>query len=185
MVWRDTRAMTLLRGYSERRHKLTESAPLIRLAKPDTGEEEVAAVRTVLASGTLTGGRENIEFEREFAGRHIAAHGVTFASGTVALAAMLLAEGIGPGDEVIVPSMTFISSATSVRHVGATPVFADIDPQSFNLDPSEIARLTTNRTKAVIVVHYAGQPGDLDRIVAACEDNGLLAPQAAPHDGRT
>jgi perosamine synthetase len=180
--------MTLLRGYSERWHKLTGSAPLIRLAKPDTGEEEVAAVRTVLASGTLTGGIENIEFEREFAGRHIAAHGVTFASGTVALAAMLLAEGIGPGDEVIVPSMTFISSATSIRHVGATPVFADIDPQSFNLDPGEIARLTTSRTKAVIVVHYAGQPGELDRIVAACDDNGLLvledAAQAAGADFR-
>jgi len=180
--------MTPLRGCSERWHKLTESAPLIRLAKPDTGEEEVEAVRTVLASGTLTGGRENIEFEREFAGRHIAAHGVTFASGTVALAAMLLAEGIGPGDEVIVPSMTFISSATSVRHVGATPVFADIDPQSFNLDPGEIARLTTSRTKAVIVVHYAGQPGDLDRIVAACDEQGLLiledAAQAAGADFR-
>jgi perosamine synthetase len=154
---------------------LTETEPLIRLAKPDTGEEEVEAVRTVLASGTLTGGMQNIAFEREFADRHFAAHGVTFANGTVALTAMLLTEGIGPGDEVIVPSMTFISSATSVRHVGATPVFADIDPQSFNLDPSEIARLVTNRTKAVIIVHYAGQPGELDQIVMACDDYGLLA----------
>ena len=67
---------------------------------------------------------------------------MTFASGTAALAAMLLAEGIGTGDEVIVPSMTFVSTATCVRHVGATPVFADIDPQSFNLDPGEIARLS-------------------------------------------
>lgn len=154
---------------------MTETEPLIRLAKPDTGEEEVEAVRTVLASGTLTGGMQNIAFEREFADRHFAAHGVTFANGTVALTAMLLTEGIGPGDEVIVPSMTFISSATSVRHVGATPVFADIDPQSFNLDPSEIARLVTNRTKAVIIVHYAGQPGELDQIVMACDDYGLLA----------
>jgi perosamine synthetase len=180
--------MTLLRGCSERWHKLTESAPLIRLAKPDTGEEEVEAVRTVLASGTLTGGMQNMEFEREFADKHIAAHGVTFASGTVALTAMLLTEGIGPGDEVIVPSMTFISSATAVRHVGATPVFADIDPQSFNLDPGEIARLTTSRTKAVIIVHYAGQPGELDQIVKACDDNGLLlledAAQAAGADFR-
>jgi perosamine synthetase len=154
---------------------LTESIPQIRLAKPDIGEEEVEAVRTVFASGTLTGGMENVAFEREFAERHLAAHGVTFASGTVALAAMLLAEGIGPGDEVIVPSMTFISSATSVRHVGATPVLADIDPRSFNLDPSEIARLATSRTKAVIIVHYAGQPGELREIVKACDDYGLLA----------
>jgi perosamine synthetase len=154
---------------------LTESAPQIRLAKPDIGEEEVEAVRAVFASGTLTGGMQNAAFEREFADRHSAAHGVTFASGTVALAAMLLAEGIGPGDEVIVPSMTFISSATAVRHVGATPVFADIDPRSFNLEPSEIARLATSRTKAVIIVHYAGQPGELHEIVKACDDYCLLA----------
>ena len=129
---------------------------------------------TVLASGTLTGGMTERAFEREFADRHFAAHGVTFASGTAGLTAMLLAEGIGPGDEVIVPSMTFISSATSVRHVGATPVFADIDPRSFNLDPREIARLVTDKTKAAIIVHYAGQPGELDQIVKACGDYGLL-----------
>lgn len=165
---------------------MTKSAPQIRLAKPDIGEEEVEAVRAVFASGTLTGGMQNVEFEREFADRHLASHGVTFASGTVALAAMLLAEGIGPGDEVIVPSMTFISSATAVRHVGATPVFADIDPRSFNLDPGEIARLVTSRTRAVIIVHYAGQPGELHEILKACGDYGLVvledAAQAAGAD---
>jgi perosamine synthetase len=154
---------------------LTKSTPQIRLAKPDIGEEEVEPVRAVFASGTLTGGVQDVAFEREFAGRHSAAHGVTFASGTVALTAMLLADGIGPGDEVIVPSMTFISSATAVRHVGATPVFADIDPRSFNLDPGEIARLVTSRTRAVIIVHYAGQPGELHEILKACGDYGLLA----------
>jgi perosamine synthetase len=154
---------------------LTKSTPQIRLAKPDIGEEEIEAVRAVFASGTLTGGMQNVAFEREFAGRHLAAHGVTFASGTVALTAMLLAEGIGPGDEVIVPSMTFISSATAVRHVGATPVFADIDPRSFNLDPGEIVRLVTSRTRAVIIVHYAGQPGELHEILKACGDYSLLA----------
>lgn len=154
---------------------MTESTLQIRLAKLDIGEEEVEAVRAVFASGTLTGGMQNVAFEREFADRHLAAHGVTFASGTVALAAMLLAEGIGPGDEVIVPSMTFISSATAVRHVGATPIFADIDPRSFNLDPGEIARLATTRTRAVIIVHYAGQPGELHEILKACGDYGLLA----------
>ncbi len=87
---------------------------------------------------------------------------------------MLLAEGLGPGDEVIVPSMTFISTATSVRHVGATPVFADIDPRSFNLDPAEVARVVTSRTKAVMTVHYAGQPGELDKLAKTCADFGLL-----------
>ena len=138
--------------------------PRIRLAKPDIGEEEFEAVRNVLRSGTLTNGPENAAFEREFAARHDANHGVTFANGTSALAAMLLAEDIGPGDEVIVPSMTFISTATSVCHVGATPVFADIDPRSFNLDPADIPRLVTPRTRAVLTVHYAGQPGDMDAV---------------------
>jgi perosamine synthetase len=146
----------------------------IRLAKPDVGEEEIASVREVLTSGVLTNGLQNVGFEREFADRHFAAHGVTFASGTAGLAAMLLAEGVGPGDEVIVPSMTFISSATSVRHVGAMPVFADIDARSFNLDAAEISRLVTSKTKAVITVHYAGQPGELDQLLKVCADYGLL-----------
>ncbi len=98
----------------------------------------------------------------------------TFCTGTAALAAMLLAEDIGPGDEVIIPSMTFVSTATCVVHVGATPVFADIDPRSFNLDPGEIARLVTSRTRAVMAVHYAGQPGELDQMQKICADHGLL-----------
>lgn len=149
------------------------SALRIRLAKPDLGEEEIAAIREVFASGTLTGGPQNPAFEREFAARHHAAYGVSFANGTVALAAILLAEGIGPGDEVIVPSMTFISTATSVCHVGAVPVFADIDPRSFSLDPEEIPRLAGRRTRAVVTVHYAGQPAQLDRLIDACADHGL------------
>jgi len=158
----------------ERRPPVHAVTPRIRLAKPDMGEDEVEAVREVLMSGTLTGGPQNAAFEREFAARHSARHGVTFASGTAALAAMLLAEGIGPGDEVIVPAMTFVSTATCVRHVGATPVFADIDPRSFNLDPAEIAALVTRRTRAVLTVHYAGQPGQLDELKKACADHGLL-----------
>lgn len=172
----------------ERRCEVADIAPRIRLAKPDIGEEEIEAVRAVLTSGALTGGPQNAAFEREFADRHFAAHGVTFASGTAALMAMLLAEGIGPGDEVIVPSMTFVSTASSVCHAGATPVFADIDPRSFNLDPGEIARLVTSRTRAVVTVHYAGQPGDLDQLVKTCADYGLPlledAAQAAGADFR-
>lgn len=172
----------------EGRCELAENTPRIRLAKPDIGEDEIEAVRVTLTSGTLTGGPQNAAFEREFADRHFAAHGVTFASGTAALMAMLLAEGVGPGDEVIVPSMTFVSTASSVCHVGATPVFADIDPRSFNMDPCEIAKLVTSRTRAVVTVHYAGQPGELDQLVKICADYGLLlledAAQAAGADFR-
>jgi perosamine synthetase len=158
----------------EGRCEVADVTPSIRLAKPDIGEEEIEAVREVLTSGTLTGGPQNAAFEREFADRHGAAHGVTFCTGTAALAAMLLAEDIGPGDEVIVPSMTFVSTATCVTHVDATPVFADIDPRTFNLDPGEVARLATRRTRAVMTVHYAGQPGELDQLQKTCADSGLL-----------
>jgi perosamine synthetase len=152
---------------------MSEVTPRIRLAKVEVGDAEIDAIREVFASGILTNGPQNAEFEREFASRHQCAHAVSFASGTTALAAMLLAEGIGPGDEVIIPSMTFIATATSVCHVGATPVFADIDPRSFNLDPAEIPRLVTRRTRAVMTVHYAGQPGELDRLLKVCADHGL------------
>jgi perosamine synthetase len=145
----------------------------IRLARPDLGEEECEAVRRVLRSGVLTNGAENEYFAQEFADRHQARFGVTFCTGTAALNAMLLAEDIGPGDEVIVPSMTFVATATSVRHVGATPVFADIDPRTFNLDPVSVAAHITPATRAVMTVHYAGQPGDLDGLVQVCADAGV------------
>ena len=146
----------------------------VRLAKPDIGAAEIEAVSEVLTSGTLTAGPQNAAFEREFAARHGARHAVTFASGTSALAAMLLAEGIGPGDEVIVPAMTFISTATAVCHAGATPVVADIDPRSFSRDPAQIPALATARTRAVLAVHYAGQPCDLAGLLKACADTGLV-----------
>jgi len=143
------------------------------LAKPDLGEEEVRAVRRVFRSGVLTNGQENEAFGQEFADRHQARFGVTFCTGTAALCAMLLAEGIGAGDEVIVPSMTFVATATSVCHAGARPVFADIDPRTFNLDPEAVAAAITPRTRGVMTVHYAGQPGDLDQLQTLCNGAGI------------
>lgn len=147
--------------------------PKIRMAAPVTGEEEVQAVREVLESGFLTNGPFTRRFESLMAERHGTAHGVAFANGTVALSAMYLAAGIGPGDEVIVPSLTFFSTCTSVLHVGATPVFADIEPDTLNLDPADVERHITERTKAVVPVHYAGQPAQMDAFVALGERHGI------------
>jgi perosamine synthetase len=157
--------------------------PRIRLARPVTGEEEVDAVRAVLESGYLTNGPATRRFEAAMAARHDTAHAVAFANGTVALAAMYLAAGIGPGDEVIVPSFTFISTATSVLHVGATPVFADIDPETFCLDPADVARRVTPRTRAIVPVHYAGQAADIEELAAIAGDAGadLLEDAAEAH----
>lgn len=158
----------------------------IRLARTTTGEEEVQAIREVLQSGVLTNGPRTEEFETNFASRHQVGHAVAFANGTVALAAMYLALGIGPGDEVVVPSMTFISSATSVLHVGATPVFAEVDPRSFNLHPQDVRRCLGPRTKAVLAVHYSGQPAAMDELQAVCnEADVVLLEDAAQAVGAT
>lgn len=160
--------------------------PRIRLARPVVGEEEVEAVRAVLESGFLTNGPATRRFEAAMAARHGTEHAVALANGTVALAAMYLAAGIGPGDEVIVPSFTFISTATSVLHVGATPVFADIDPETFCLDPADVARRVTSRTRAIVPVHYAGQAADLAPLAEIAADAGAdLLEDAAEAHGAT
>ncbi|CAN5651398.1 DegT/DnrJ/EryC1/StrS family aminotransferase [soil metagenome] len=148
--------------------------PRIRLASPITGPEELEAIAEVLASGILTNGPWTRRFEAAMAERHGTEHAVAFANGTVALAGMYLAAGLGPGDEVIVPSLTFISTATSVLHVGATPVFADIEADTLNLDVEDVARRITPRTKAIVPVHYAGQPVDLAAFRTLADENGLL-----------
>lgn len=151
-----------------------QTAPRIRIAAPTTGEEEVEAVRRVLASGVLTNGPATRRFEEAMADRHRTEHAIAFANGTVALAAMYLACGIGPGDEVIVPSLTFISTATSVLHVGATPVFADVSPTTYDIDPDDVARRITPRTKAIVPVHYGGQACQIGRLRELADDHGLV-----------
>jgi perosamine synthetase len=158
----------------------------IRLAHPDVGPDELSAIREVLESHVLTNGPRTAEFERRFASRHSADHAIAFANGTVALAAMLLGLGIGPGDEVIVPSMTFISSATAVMHVGAQPVFADIDPQTFNIEPRSVALAVGPRTKAILAVHYGGQPADMAELATVADAEGIfLLEDAAEAHGAT
>src|SRR5664280_724221 len=133
---------------------LTPKEPRFRLVVPILGEAELEAVRGVFSSGYLINGPATARFERCFAERHSSDYAVAMANGTVALAAIYLALGIGGGDEVIVPSMTFISTATSVLHVGAVPVFADVHPETFNLDPVDVARRLSSSTKAIVAVHY-------------------------------
>jgi perosamine synthetase len=162
----------------------TARMPAIRLASPDVGEEDFEAIRSALLSGVLTNGPQTAAFEEVFAHRHRVSHAVAFANGTVALAAIYLAIGIRPGDEVIVPSMTFISTATSVLHVGARPVFAEVASDTFNLDPADVEARLTPRTRAIVAVHYGGQPADMAELSAVAEAAGVdLVEDAAQAHG--
>ena len=135
-------------------------------------ESDIAAVVAVLRSEFLTQGPAVESFERAFAAKVGAAHAVAVNSGTAALHACLHALGIGPGDEVIVPPITFTATANCARFVGATPVFADVTPDG-HIDPDVIERRLTPRTKAVIAVDYAGWPCDYERILSLCRKAGL------------
>src|SRR5437588_11465560 len=124
----------------------------------------VAAVSRVLASGQVILGPEVSALEAEVAAYCGTAHGVGCGSGTDALALALHALGVGPGDEVILPPFTFFASAGCVCRAGARPVFADIDPVSYNIDPAEVERKITPETKAIIPVHLYGQCADMERL---------------------
>jgi dTDP-4-amino-4,6-dideoxygalactose transaminase len=138
----------------------------IAISLPSTGDDEWNAVREPLISGWLTQGPKVAEFEKKFASYHEANHAVATTSCTTGLHLMLAALGIGPGDEVIVPAFTWVSTANVVLYCGATPIFADIDPHTFNVNPGDIAHRVTSRTKAIMVVHLFGLCADMDAIRA-------------------
>lgn len=142
---------------------------------PSFSEEEIAAVAEVLRSGQVNywTGELGRDFESAFAQWVGAEHAVAVANGTLALELALKALEIGPGDEVVVTPRTFIASASSVVGVGATPVFADVDPDSQNITASTIRQVLGPNTKAIICVHLAGLPCDMDPILRLAEDNGL------------
>jgi len=121
------------------------------------------------------------ELERRFAAFHDAKYGIALANGTVSLEIALTAAGIKPGDEVIVPPITFVASATAVARVGATPVFVDIDPQTIDLNPDLIEQSITERTRAIVAVHFAGHPVDLDRVVPLCDQYKLTLIEDCAH----
>ncbi len=135
----------------------------IPVAMPSFGEEEERLVVEAIRSGWVTQGPRVADFERAFAAAVGAPEAVAVTSATAALFLALRAAGIGPGDEVIVPSLSFIASANAIAHTGGTPVFAEIDARTYNLDPDAAAAAVTERTRAVLVVHQLGLPCDLVR----------------------
>ncbi len=146
---------------------------MIPIAKPLIGAEEKQAVLEVLDSGMLAQGPRVRAFEEAFAEYCGVGHAIATTSGTTALHVALLAHGIGPGDEVITTPFTFISSANAILFVGARPVFVDIDPATFNIDPGLLEDAVTPRTKAIMPVHLFGLPADMDPIMAVVERHDL------------
>ena len=146
----------------------------IPITKPDLGEEEKHLVSQVIDSGWVSQGPKVAEFEEIFARYVGARYAVATTSCTTALHAALSVSGIGPGDEVIIPSLSFIATANSVIYCGATPVFIDVDPETCNIDVQKIEEAVTGKTKAIMPVHQMGLPADLDPIKKIAEKNKLL-----------
>ncbi|SRR5579883_1485925 len=152
---------------------------MIPAAKPEIGEDEIEAVVRVLRTGMVVQGPEVAAFEQEFAKLVDGRACVAVNSGTSALHLSMLALGIGPGDEVIVPSFSFAATANAVAVTGATPVFADIEPDSFCLDPASVEAVITPRTVAIVPVHLYGHPAAMDRLMPIAAAHGLAVVEDA------
>jgi dTDP-4-amino-4,6-dideoxygalactose transaminase len=150
-------------------------------ARQVVDEDDVAAVTRALRSGWLTCGPQVDGLERDVAERVGTRHAVAYSSGTAALHGAAFAAGVGPGDEVIVPTLTFSASAACVLYQGGEPVLADVEPGTLNLDPGEVARRIGPRTRAIVAVHYAGTPADMEAIGAIARRRGVVLIEDAAH----
>jgi UDP-4-amino-4,6-dideoxy-N-acetyl-beta-L-altrosamine transaminase len=150
-------------------------------ARQTIGEDDVQAAVAALRSDWLTTGPGVEAFERAVAGAVEARYAVAVNSGTAALHAAVFAGGIGPGDEVITTPLTFVASANAVLYLGGTPVFADIRPDTLNVDPAEVEALITPKTRAILPVDFAGQPCDLDALGRIASARGLVTIEDAAH----
>jgi perosamine synthetase len=153
----------------------------IPYGRQEIDEDDIAAVVAALKSDWLTTGPKVGEFEKAFAEFTGAAEAVAVSNGTAALHCAMMGAGIGPGDEVIVSTMTFVASANAAIYMGATPVFADVLPDTLTIDPTDVARKITPKTKAIVAVDYCGQPCDYDTLWALCETHGLTLISDACH----
>lgn len=149
---------------------------------PEWGDSERTRILEILESGEWGGFNPAVnDFEEAFARRHAARHCITAANGTLSLEAALRVLGVGPGDEVIVPPYTFIATANAVRLVGATPVFVDVEPDTYNLDVSAVESAISPLCKAIIPVHFAGLPVDMDALLSLAEKHSLRVVEDAAH----
>ena len=146
---------------------------MINIAKPIIGEEEIEAVTEVLKSGMIAQGPKVDQFQKEFSKFVETKHSIATSSGTTALHTALLAAGVTPGDEVITTPFTFAATSNSILYSNATPVYADITPETFNLNPEKIEEKITDKTKAIVPVHLYGQPADMDAINEIAEKHDL------------
>ena len=153
--------------------------PMIPVMRPWIGAEEAAAAAEAVSSGWVAQGPRVAEFEEAFASAIGVGHAVALSSCTTALHLALVVAGIGPGDEVVVPSLSFIATANAARYVGAVPVFADVDEATQNLTPTTVGPCLTPRTRAVILVDQAGVPADLDAMRALCGPRGITVVEDA------
>lgn len=142
-------------------------------AKPFLGDEEIAAVHTTLTDRRLSMGATVKAFEEDAAALVQREHAIAVANGSVALDLAMKLVNVGPGDEVLVSALSYIATSNCIVWQGATPVFCDVDPVTLNIDPDEVARRVTPRTKALLVADYCGSPVDYTLLLAICEDRGI------------